>query len=791
MHPRKKSRPTIEKRGNPVDADTLHPISTPRGEERAFRCQFCAKAFLRKEHLQRHERLHTKEKPFRCTICSAGFARSDLLARHARLTHGSDSIATPGHENSSLIGASPEDLLRSGRQNQRPTEAMEKSLPESISTVNSDLSFQDLPMGYSSALPLTSPVDMHSVPENNTFGDFDLFIDSISGSYGSGLSSFFFEQPLLPSHPAPLFPTAESDPNSSESTARPASSHLYDEFTSAFPSFEPSPSLKAQKEPWKVTQQDWDHLLSKVQPFKSVIPPGFVLPSRHTMTRYITTYFTGFHRHLPFLHVPTFSGVDCPVELILAMATIGAQSAFDHHNAIMLFRASFAIAQERLCCRKEERRKSIYQTKKDTLGQSQASEPMPETPSTMRQQCDLNAEQTDQFNPLPLAQTLLIIMAMATWGNSGAIFDEAVGIQNILANYLRAEKLLAPQEVRNTPWKIWIHEEGFRRTIVVIFCFFMFYTIVYDTPPPILNSELNLLLPSREKEWEAQSEEAWKQARSEHEPECHFDTLYSMLFRAHEDGFPRYCSSLGSYTLILALIQHIYFLRSASKRQVEGDDRISPSDVTKVEQALRNWQSLWNHDPESFLGPSSPLGPISFNSTALLRMAYIRLHVDLGPWRALNTHDPDEVANSIYQSPPLTTNRKLTRAVLYSAHALSIPVKIGVNIVTHNQAFSWSLQHSLCALECAFIISKWLIAIEPHISNGAVDEEEARLYAYIEDMVTEAKAGGEIGSSGPDLCTQVVRIWARILSGKAVWNVVRMIGKVLEAYAQILERRLG
>ncbi|KAJ5585993.1 hypothetical protein N7450_005780 [Penicillium hetheringtonii] len=246
---------------------------------------------------------------------------------------------------------------------------------------------------------------------------------------------------------------------------------------------------------------------------------------------------------------------------------------------------------------------------------------------------------------------------------------------------------------------------------------------------------------------------------------------------------------LGSYTLILALIQHIYFLRAAAKRRPEKEQEVPSTDMIEVERALRNWQNGWNQDPESFLGPGSPLGPISFNATALLRMAYIRLNVDLGSWRALNTHDPHDIAVSIYRSPPLATNPRLARAVLYSAHALSIPVKIGVNIVAHNQAFSWSLQHSLCALECAFIISKWLIAIQPRVSEGTIDEEEARLYAYIEDMVIEAEAGGEIGTSSSDLCTRVVSIWARILSGTAHWNVVKMIGNILEAYAQILQTR--
>lgn len=530
-------------------------------------------------------------------------------------------------------------------------------------------------------------------------------------------------------------------------------------------SFDPSQSTKIKKELWKVTQEEWECLLIEVRHFGSTIPQDFLLPSRHTMTRYITTYFTGFHRHLPFIHFPTFSIAKCPAELLLAIATIGAISAFDTHNAVMLFRTALAISKERVRQRKEEQHNMILLAER--------------TPR----------ERAQRFYPLPLAQALLILMAMATWGNSEAIFDEAIGIQNILVNFVRAEKLLDSQTSDDSTWDIWIEEEGFRGTVVIIFCFLIFHTIVYDIPPPILNSEVNICLPSREKDWEAQTEEEWQEARSKHGPETDFQSMWTSLFLSQPKIASEHSSSLGGYAMILALIQHIYFLRMAAKHRAEGEQGISSADMTEVERALRNWQSGWNQDPESFLGPGSPLGPISFNSTALLRMAYIRLNVDLGPWRALNTHLPQEVAMSIYRSPPLVTSRRLTRAVLYSAHALSIPVKIGVNIVTHNQAFSWSLQHSLCALECAFIISKWLIAIQPHISDRSVEEEDARLYAYIVDMVTEAEAGGAMRPSSTDLCSRVVRIWANILSGTAHWNVVRMIGQILDAYARILEMR--
>ncbi|CAH6720518.1 putative transcriptional regulator of yeast form adherence 5 [[Candida] jaroonii] len=50
-------------------------------------CAFCARAFTRSEHKQRHERSHTNEKPFQCLHCTSAFVRRDLLQRHCRTVH--------------------------------------------------------------------------------------------------------------------------------------------------------------------------------------------------------------------------------------------------------------------------------------------------------------------------------------------------------------------------------------------------------------------------------------------------------------------------------------------------------------------------------------------------------------------------------------------------------------------------------------------------------------------------------------------------------------------------------
>src|SRR5699024_3779065 len=75
---------------------------------------------------------------------------------------------------------------------------------------------------------------------------------------------------------------------------------------------------------------------------------GFRLPTRLTLARYVRGYIDGFHEHLPFLHIPSMSVATCSVELILAMAAVGAQYCFEADEGLGLFHAARAIATERI-----------------------------------------------------------------------------------------------------------------------------------------------------------------------------------------------------------------------------------------------------------------------------------------------------------------------------------------------------------------------------------------------------------------------------------------------------------
>lgn len=128
-------------------------------------------------------------------------------------------------------------------------------------------------------------------------------------------------------------------------------------------------------------------------------------------------------------------------------------------------------------------------------------------------------------------------------------------------------------------------------------------------------------------------------------------------------------------------------------------------------RALRSWTTVWQQAPESSLDPHNANGPIPFTSSALLGLAYVRLSLNLGPYRRLETRDPTTIASALCRSPKPERSYRLIPALIYAAHALSIPVRLGIDHIARSQAFFWSVRHSLASLECAVLLSKWLFTL--------------------------------------------------------------------------------
>ncbi|KAK3381664.1 hypothetical protein B0H63DRAFT_396902 [Podospora didyma] len=857
-------------------------------------CKYCSKRFRRVEHVQRHERTHTKEKPFSCVWdrCGKTFGRRDLLVRHEKLVHlnegGNKDGARPRKPSMGGAGVGPAEshpdtemlgLPPRAPQPRYPPESMQASVASSMPpdarlaarapACNLDLlsdaathlastsEVNNMPpammQGLAHPPPDLTPVKSYHEdmpygdrdrmqdpgvlaggyapqPPPPAFDDYNLFLDNDYATSSHFLPSFEADQSLgmWPRHGADPGGRGPSKPNST--------------FPSRFPSLQPD--LRDQSEGgsrmhedgmrapnWRISAMDHTAIKNRLDEFSSVLPNDFVFPSRHTLNRFLEGYISGFHDHLPFLHLPTLSPTDMSPELLLAVLAVGAQYRFETNRGHALWYAAKAVALEQIRRRHSHEVHGLLPTPAAYSPHSTRPSPSsgfrhsfpsvhqdrPMTQDTHREPYSPNTPQSR----LETIQALLLLFAVGLWG-AKAILHEAMSLQSLLALLVREEGLFTDPNQQPLDWETWIRLEAGTRTKLIAFCFFNLCSIAYNTPPLLLTSEVHLCLPSPSRLWRAETTWHWQEVRQTcPNIEMPLQHAFSrLLLNRPSQGPLSPVTSLGNYVLIHALIQHIFLLKQTSfaSSPFEMHRGLKMDDVEIVSQALRVWSvgfEQHRHNraneagPQASAGENFPGSPVAFNSTALLRLAYIRLHTDISPSRSLETRDRDLIASAFNDAPLLVRSPQLNRAVIQAIHALSMLVRMGVNYVARTKSLEWSMQHSLCNLECAVLLSKWLLTLA---SIGPAEppptSEDRNLLENVRRLLDETEfavpidpslSGGHHSRSSIDLSTSdssrlrqlaasVVRLWAETFKGAHIFDIVRIMAEGLERYAELIEK---
>ncbi|CAL5871799.1 uncharacterized protein PFLUO_LOCUS6052 [Penicillium psychrofluorescens] len=660
--------------------------------------------------------------------------------------------------------------------------------------------------------------------------DFTVFLESVglSSDWDSGVFSSV-EEPMLPQNMSidskpPVRETSRlgaelmSDPRVTDD---PPS---FSNFGSRLPSLQPESheidervglSDDSPRPAWDISNSDRQVFISKLEEFSYVLPKGFVPPSRHALSRFFAGYINGLNEHLPFVHVPTLSIAKCSPELTLALAAAGSHYRFENSRGIDLFYGAKAILLERLRRRDSKQvpypswnyfspPSAVPNSRGSSLISNAASSPFQQHHQQMSNPPVIPSiyMPDDSDAHMEVIRTFLLLTVFASWERHPELLREILSLQSTLARLVREHGLSEPTPTPDPiTWEEWSRREGNRRTKLIVYCFFNLHSIMYNIPPLILNGELKLNMPCSHDLWKANNAAQWRRAhRYRLGSDVPFQEAFARLFMKSATSVPSApISPLGNYILIHAIIQQIFFARQLclSAPTMQGTS-LRQEDLNALDSSLGAWKALWKRTPESSIDPQNPAGPIAFTSTALLGLAYIRLHVDLGPCRHLSTQDPMQIASALSSSPPIARSPRLIMALLHSAHALSIPVRLGIDFVARTHSFFWSIQHSLCSLECAFLLSRWLLAIPATQPEQRLSEHERKLLSWIKSMMDETDMAVEPpGAPDPEfvanpykvrqLSVAIVRVWARTFKGNTSWAIVDLVGSSLDAYADLLE----
>ncbi|KAI3340387.1 hypothetical protein F4824DRAFT_487341 [Ustulina deusta] len=499
----------------------------------------------------------------------------------------------------------------------------------------------------------------------------------------------------------------------------------------------------ANPKPWSMSGPVFEKLCEEIQNYASVLPDECEIPTNNALSRGLETYLNCTEKYLPFIHIPTFSVEERDVELSLAMAALGLLYRFEHNKAYKLYFMARAIWSEK-------NRREQLQLVSDVI-------------------CNLDHIVQSKSDGLRKIQTLILFVIFASWGNK-RVRPDALSMAGELAVLVREHGISEVEDIPLREWTAWAASEERRRTIFAAYILSSLHNITFGIPPLILNREIDLRLPDFSQPWKSGDALQWQIAP--HQTGRSFQEGLRSLFEGNGFSKETRISSFSCYLLIIGLLQQIYLDRHSS-----SGSQPPPASVEAFEIALRAWQVSWGGTDEPTLDPlSSKTSPFGLSSAALLRLAYIRLNFNRESCGGALQGD----LAIMDKTPTLDRSLHVERAVLHAAHALSVPVRLGISYMANTKTSIWSIEHSVCCLESALLLKAWLGIISAVVQSsgtGALRTSEKKLLEIVTSIIRETDFSETLYLPDDDpsryqhLAITVIKLWSCVFQGIHVLEI--------------------